>query len=237
MQSNITLLQSGLITKQELLLGCSNDAFLIEISEKSLNLVIKAVYKPKSGEKPLWDFSHGTLYKREYAAFLISKELGWPAIPETVIREGPFGIGSVQLYIEHNPEVTYFDLIHDGFNGLNELALFDILVNNADRKAGHCVLDGDNKLWSIDHGLCFHSDFKVRTVMLDFWGTKIDGKLITSLESLAEELSKDSKLNHELHLLISEDEIYSLLSRTKSVISKMIIPVLNPYYNVPWPLI
>ncbi|SVE27279.1 uncharacterized protein METZ01_LOCUS480133, partial [marine metagenome] len=137
MYSNTQLLKTGLITKCELLPGCSNDAYLIEISDDSQNLVIKAVYKPKDGEKPLWDFPNGTLYKREYAAFLISKELGWPAIPETVIRDGPFGIGSIQLYINHDPQVTYFDLVTEEFKGLSELAIFDILVNNADRKAGH----------------------------------------------------------------------------------------------------
>ena len=237
MHSNTQLLKTGLITKCELLSGCSNDAYLIEISDDLQNLVVKAVYKPKDGEKPLWDFPNGTLYKREYAAFLISKELGWPTIPETVIRDGPFGIGSIQLYINHDPQVTYFDLATEGFNGLSELALFDILVNNADRKAGHCILDKDNKLWSIDHGLCFHSNFKTRTVMIEFWGAKINDEFIINLESLGKKLSQNSSLRLNLLKLISEDEIFSLLSRTNSLISGGIIPVLNPYNNVPWPLI
>ena len=188
MLSNTQLLKSGQIVKHELLPGCSNAAFLIDIITDTQNNHIKAVYKPKSGEKPLWDFAHGTLYKREYAAFLISNHLGWPTIPETVIREGPYGIGSVQLYIDHNPRITYFDLKNKDFNGLKELALFDVLVNNADRKAGHCILDKNKKLWSIDHGLCFHSNFKIRTVMLEFWGTEIDTNFIPKLKSLSQEL-------------------------------------------------
>ena len=232
MLSNTQLLKSGQIVKHELLPGCSNAAFLIDIITDTQNNHIKAVYKPKSGEKPLWDFAHGTLYKREYAAFLISNHLGWPTIPETVIREGPYGIGSVQLYIDHNPRITYFD-----FNGLKELALFDVLVNNADRKAGHCILDKNKKLWSIDHGLCFHSNFKIRTVMLEFWGTEIDTNFIPKLKSLSQELSTDSDLRYNLNSLISEDEIVSMLSRINGLISEGIIPILNPHHNIPWPLI
>lgn len=231
------MLQSGLITKHEVLPGCSNDVFLIDISNASQNLTVKAVYKPKSGEKPLWDFSEGELYKRECAAFLVSRELGWPAIPDTAIREGPFGIGSVQIYISHEPNVNYFDLINAGFKHLDELAIFDILINNADRKAGHCILGLDNKLWSIDHGLCFHTEFKVRTVMLEFWGRQIEDRLMIDLNSLAEKLSRNSKFKQDLHMLISDEEILSLMSRTSSLIATGKIPILNTYNNVPWPLI
>ena len=237
MHSNTQLLKSGQIVKHELLPGCSNAAFLIDITADTQNNHIKAVYKPKSGEKPLWDFTNGTLYKREYAAFLISNHLGWPTIPETVIREGPYGIGSVQLYIDHNPKITYFDLKSKDFHELKELALFDVLVNNADRKAGHCILDKHKKLWSIDHGLCFNSHFKIRTVMLEFWGTEIDTSFIPKLKNLAHELSADSDLRYNLNNLISEDEIVSMLSRINDLVSEGIIPVLNPYHNIPWPLI
>ena len=239
MRSNTQLLKSGQITNHELLPGCSNAAFLIDITPdpQNKNDCIKAVYKPKSGERPLWDFSDGTLYKREYAAFLISNHLGWPTIPETVIREGPYGIGSVQLYIDHNPKITYFDLIAEASSGLKEFALFDVLVNNADRKAGHCILDEDKKLWSIDHGLCFHSTLKVRTVMLEFWGSTIEDYFMPKLNNLAENLSTNSDLRNNLTNLISEDEIFSLLSRTNNLISKGTLPVLNPYHNIPWPLI
>ena len=236
-KSNIQLLQSGSIIKHELLPECSNAAFLIDISTGPQNVPLKAVYKPQSGETPLWDFSGGTLYKREYAAFLVSRELGWPSIPDTAIREGPFGIGSVQLYIPHKPNINYFDLINTGFKNLDELAVFDILINNADRKAGHCILGLDKTLWSIDHGLCFHSEFKVRTVMLEFWGSEIKDRLITSLNSLAEKLSRDSKFNQDLHIYISDEEILSLISRISSLIDTAKIPLLNPHHNVPWPLI
>ena len=112
----------------------------------------RAVYKPRKGERPLWDFPHGTLYRREFGAYLVSKALGWPSIAPTVIRNGPYGVGSVQLYLDSEPPRSMRDLLEKCADlDLARVAAFDFLTNNADRKAGHLLRDRSGALWSIDH--------------------------------------------------------------------------------------
>ena len=214
----------------------SNYTFMLWLtaSEDQTNC-IRAIYKPKEGEKPLHDFPRGTLYRREYAAYILSLELGWPNVPVTVIREGPYGIGTMQLYIDCDPRITYFDMRETLKDKLFKLAVFDLLTNNADRKASHCILDDRGTIWSIDHGLTFHSEFKLRTVMLEYCNTTIDHKLLQDLKRLRHKL--DSKrVNDLLSTLISEKEISSLSSRLNQMINHPTLPILDPYQNVPWPL-
>jgi uncharacterized repeat protein (TIGR03843 family) len=212
----------------------SNYTFLVHI-DAGPGKYLKAIYKPRDGERPLRDFPGGSLYKRERAAFIVSRALGWPNVPLVLARPGPYGVGSVQQYIESDPEITYFDLIDDRQEDLARFAVFDLLVNNADRKAGHCLLGDDGCLWSIDHGLTFHSMFKLRMVMLEFWGQPIPGPLLVDLESFGNKLDSDGGLEAQLAGLLDQVEIAVLKQRLHAIVEEKVLPVLDPNSNVPWP--
>src|ERR1700675_3037079 len=139
---------------------------------------VLGIYKPRRGEMPLWDFTDGTLCRREVAAYLVADELGWPNIPPTVLREGPEGLGSVQLFVEFDPDDHYFTLEQAHPDEFRKVALFDLVVNNADRKAGHCLLGTDGLIWVIDHGVCFNEEPKLRTVIWEFLGEPIPAGLL-----------------------------------------------------------
>ena len=211
----------------------SNYTFLLWVTAGE-NQCVRAIYKPKEGEKPLRDFPAGTLYKREQAAYEVSKLLGWPNIPLTIIRDGPYGVGSMQLYLDCDPRITYFDMRDDSPDTLFPLAVFDLLVNNADRKAGHCLLDGFKNIWSIDHGLTFHSAFKMRTVMMEYCGQQIPPTLIADMKNLRTYLNEDDK---SLGSLISTEEITALTTRLDRIIENPIMPILDPNVSIPWPLV
>ena len=232
----LPLLQKGKITGGQLVPWSSNHIFLVEI-DAGVGRSLKAVYKPRDGEQPLEDFPSGTLYKREYAAYLLSRNLGWPEVPLTLIRDGPYGIGSVQLYIEADPQATYFDLVDEYAEELMRAAVFDVLANNADRKAGHFLLDNDKRIWSIDHGLTFHSIFKLRTVMLEYWGAQIPKLLLDDLGALAGRLDLKGDLATSLAELLNGQEIIALRRRIDAMLSEPVIPRLDPRRNVPWPLV
>jgi uncharacterized repeat protein (TIGR03843 family) len=125
------------------------------------------IYKPRAGEAPLWDFPSGTLYQREYASWLVSRYLGWDFIPTTVVRDGPHGIGTVQAYVEPEEDSHYFAVRTDHTDELQRMAVFDIVTNNADRKAGHCFRGRDDgRIWGIDHGLTFlYADDSIRDLL------------------------------------------------------------------------
>ena len=149
-----------------------------------------AVYKPASGEQSLWDFPDG-LYRREVAAYAVSEALGWGLVPPTVERDdGPFGPGSLQLFVEADYEEHYFTLLeaggHEAF--LRTMCAFDVVINNADRKSGHVLVGSDGRLWGIDHGLCFHRQHKLRTVIWDFAGEEVPPGVLADLERLAADL-------------------------------------------------
>ena len=232
----LPLLQSGEIIGGYRMPWGSNYTFVVHINagpEKYL----RAIYKPRDGERPLYDFPQGTLYKREYATFVLSRALGWPDVPVTLVREGPYGIGSAQLYIESDPEITYFNLIEDKAKELQRMAVFDLLVNNADRKAGHCLLGQDGRVWSIDHGLTFHPVFKLRTVMLEFWGQPISAAMIGDLESLLDKLESQNTVTACLNDLLAPKEVNALRARLEAIIDNPCLPALDPYRNVPWPFV
>lgn len=197
----------------------------------------EVIYKPQAGEKPLIDFLQGTLYIREFVSYLISQALGWPNIPETIIRKGPYGIGSVQRLIKYKNQENYFSLLNNFPNELIKIAVFDLVVNNADRKGGHFILDCNNILWSIDHGLTFHHIFKVRTVIFDFEGEKIPKILLNDLSNLLEQLTNGECLINKINPLITNSEFVALKNRINFLINNPYIPHLNPFYNVPTPLI
>jgi uncharacterized repeat protein (TIGR03843 family) len=233
----LNVLQNGEITiKGEFVWG-SNYTFLAEVC-KNGNLVL-SVYKPSRGERPLWDFPAASLARRETAAFVVSEALGWKLVPPTVYRKNaPIGPGSLQLYIEHNPELHYFNLEQVDRQRLRPVVLFDLLINNADRKGSHLLLDHNHHLWLIDHGICFHAEDKLRTVIWDFAGQSIPQELCQDLRHFRSELESSTNLYKQLHALLNPKEIKALAARADHLLSLDEFPEPNPYErSFPWPLI
>ena len=214
----------------------SNGTFLVHL-DAGPGRYLRAVYKPRDGERPLHDFPTGSLYKREYAAYMVARSLGWPQIPRTLIRDGPYGVGSMQLFVESDPNITYFDLVADNADELLRFAVFDVLTNNADRKAGHCLLGSDGAIWSVDHGLTFHHFFKQRTVMLEFWGEQVPRPLLDDMSRLAKVLESKAGVAPELAEMLSEREMGALQGRIEAMLAEPVLPTLDPRRNVPWPLV
>jgi uncharacterized repeat protein (TIGR03843 family) len=210
----------------------SNYTFLIAIADDGLEAL--AVYKPRRGERPLWDFPDGTLCQRECAAFVVSQALGWNLVPPTILREGPHGVGSVQLFVPHDPDQNYFTFGAKYEKQLRQIALFDSIINNADRKGGHCLLGVDGHIWAIDHGVCFHTQPKLRTVIWDFDGDPIPANLMADLERLCVELD-DPPLTEKLQSLLTGDEIDALRTRLSSLMARRKFPRPGPGRNYPWP--
>lgn len=183
-----------------------------------------AIYKPKDGEVPLWDFPPGTLYKRECAAYLLSEILGWDFIPLTIIREGPYGIGSVQQFVEHDPKQNYYTLNEANGDALRMIACFDLVANNTDRKAGHIIEGLDGKLWGIDQALTFHADTKIRTVIWDFCGEPIPNRHLDSLRDFGQQLAKPEGRVKELLELLRPEEVESLQQRLDWVLQEGAYP-------------
>ena len=179
-----------------------------------------AIYKPRDGEAPLWDFPNGTLYKREYAAYLLSEVLGWNIVPFTTIRDGPYGIGTVQQFIEHDPRQNYYNLQEDCTSQLQTIACFDLVANSTDRKANHLIQDDEGKLWSIDHGLTFHADLKIRTVIWDFSGESIPQYHLDDLRRLKKQLRRPHGLLQELLDLLLPEEVSALWQRIDWVLQE-----------------
>jgi len=211
----------------------SNATMLAEIRHQELSGL--AVYKPERGERPLWDFPGGTLYRREVAAYRVSEWLGWSLVPLTVAREGPFGIGSLQLWVDADPEVTAFDLLADCHPALPRIAAFDVVVNNADRKAGHCLRDGDGRVWAIDHGVCFHAEPKLRTVLWDLADQRLDAAVVADLERLA--VAADGELRATLEDLLEPDERAALAARAGALAKAGKLPRPGSGRSYPWPLV
>ena len=216
-----------------------------EMPEVDESASIYGIYKPQAGERPLRDFPSGTLHYRERAAYLVSKELGWPRIPPTVIRPGPHGEGSVQLYIDAAPASdddedepdNYFSLRDDRLDDFRDMAMFDALVHNADRKGGSCIVSNDGLLWAIDHGLTFNQMARRRTVMFEFNGTEYPTELVSDVESMVGNVEGDSELQGELAKLLDRTEIDDLVTRGKEMIELGHYPFLDPDRNVPWPMV
>ena len=198
---------------------------------------VKAIYKPYKGERPLWDFPAG-LYRREVAAYELAVLLGWDIIPRTVLREGPFGIGSVQTFVEADFSEHYFTMmesrpsVHHQFR---TMATFDLIANNADRKGGHLLLrPEDDSVWGIDQGLCFNVEPKLRTVLWDFAGEKIPKHLRADVDRVA---SMRPGTLGALDELLTDDEITSMLERARRVVERPFFPHPKSDYAYPWPMV
>jgi uncharacterized repeat protein (TIGR03843 family) len=198
-----------------------------------------AVYKPQRGESPLWDFESGSLYKREVAAYRLSQLLGWRFIPPTVIREGPHGIGALQVYIQHDQTSHFFEQrdVPDLVPQLQRIAVFDYVANNADRKGGHCLLDSEGRIWGIDHGLCFHHQFKMRTVMWDWADKEVPSEWLGELETAGKLIEANDELARPLLELVEPEEQLAILVRIERLLQTRAFPRPGPHRSYPWPLV
>ena len=212
----------------------SNATLLARVRHRELEGL--AVYKPVRGERPLWDFPSGTLYRREVAAYLVSDRLGWRLVPPTLVRDGPLGVGSLQLYVDADAEVTAFELLAAGNAALARIAAFDVVTNNADRKAGHCLLAEDEHVWAIDHGLCFHVEPKLRTVLWDLAGHRLAAADVADLEALAAEAAGGG-LGGRLDGLLDADEVAALGERALALARVGTLPAPGSGRAYPWPLV
>jgi hypothetical protein len=231
----LTALQNGDLTVTGQFMQSSNYTFLGRVNFEEMNF--QAVYKPQKGETPLWDFPRGTLCKREVAAYLLSEALGWDLVPPTVFRrKGPLGRGALQVFVDNDPNLHYFSFDEKTRQRLMPTVLFDLIINNADRKGGHILLDENGHLWLIDHGTCFHSEFKLRSVVWEFAGKEIPPQLLSDVQHLEQDLTSDSGSRKELRHWLSDDEIQSLLTRIHLLLQLKTFPFPDKNRRaIPWP--
>jgi uncharacterized repeat protein (TIGR03843 family) len=210
------------------LIDASNATLLAEI--ESDNQTQKVIYKPVAGEKPLWDFQDGNLAHREYCAFLLSNRAGFDLVPNTVLRDGPFGFGMVQEWIDTDEEIDIINFGQSDDSQLKRMAIFDAIINNTDRKYGH-LLYKEGKLLGCDHGVTFHSEDKLRTVIWQFSGEKIDKQEMLLIESA---FALDYPNLFESYL--TQDEIAAIYERINQLLKSGRFP--SPSENwpaIPWP--
>lgn len=233
----LEVLHLGQMEERGLLPYSSNHSFLVVVEHGDLTL--PAVYKPQRGETPLWDFEWGTLCKRETAAYVLSHALGWGIVPPTVLRNGGRGLGSVQFFIEHDTEAHYFSAAEDArfADNFRRLALFDFIVNNADRKSGHCLIGADGQVWAIDHGICFHTEFKLRTVIWEFSCEPVEEEYLTDLSNLRVDLTNTKgELFQRVATLLNPGELTAMRKRVEHLLRTRIYPAPSAQRrNYPWP--
>jgi uncharacterized repeat protein (TIGR03843 family) len=213
----------------------SNATFLVNLRHQTDDSVDvgQAIYKPLRGERPLWDFPSG-LFKREVAARVLSDAMGLFVVPPTVVRDGPFGEGSLQWFVDARFEEHYFTLyeqredLHDQFRAI---AAFDIVANNTDRKSGHCLIDADDRVWAIDNGLCFSVDFKLRTVIWEFGGEPLADDLRERVRTVAVDPPRG------LDDLLTSDEIEAMIDRARLLAEGGMFPIDSTGQRYPWPMV
>ena len=212
----------------------SNATFLVEAKVDGVELA--AIYKPRRGERPLWDFPQGTLCQREVAAYELSDALGWDIVPLTILRDGPLGVGAVQRFVDHDPDEHFFTLRDEHEDRFREFAVYDVLVNNTDRKGGHCLHDLVNDLIvGIDHGLTFHEDWKLRTVIWDFAGERLPGAAVDDVCRVVADL-ESGPLGERMAALLDADEIDAVLRRAQGLLHRG-LPLPDDWHSTPWPLV
>jgi hypothetical protein len=233
----VEILEKGVLEIEGQFLFGSNYSFLVSLCHNGNQL--KAIYKPRKGEMPLWDFPPESLADREVAAYIISESLGWNLVPPTVIRrKAAFGKGSLQAFIEHDPEENYFtfgEMLHER---LQPTVVFDLVINNADRKGSHILLNEIGEIRLIDHGLCFHTNPKLRTVIWDFAGQSIPSDLLTDLEDLKRELGEGQPVFNNLKKHLKISEVRAISRRIEGLLSHPVFPEPDPKRRpYPWPLV
>ncbi|MFV0258545.1 MAG: SCO1664 family protein [Acidimicrobiales bacterium] len=237
----VELLETGDIEIEGRMPRSSNATFLVTVTADgdgdgagAATVGHEAIYKPGRGERPLWDFPPD-LYKREVAAYRLADQLGWAVVPPTVIATGPYGEGSLQAFVHADFAHHYFSLLDEGIgtDDLHRLCVLDLLANNTDRKSGHCLLGRDGRVYGIDHGLAFHAQFKLRTVMWDFAGDPIPDELLAPVARLVADGP-----TVELAALLDRFEIDALVARAAAVVDRGRFPDDDTDgHRYPWPLI
>lgn len=229
---NLNLLQNGEIEVEGRLVDASNATLYVSIRNGSEET--KAIYKPVAGERPLWDFPDGNLAQRERAAYLISEAMEIHCVPLTILRDGPFGIGMVQQWIEIDESVDLEDYFSQDDSQLRLVCLFDAIINNTDRKIGHLIPDTTGKLYVCDHGVTFHSEDKLRTVLWQWAGERLSEGELFLLDKLEEHLA--SEKSEELRSLITDEEFQALIARIERLKAEGLFPEPNPEWpHIPWP--
>jgi hypothetical protein len=232
--SALELLSHGELTVKGRLVDASNATLYCEVSAEGVEA--GCVYKPVAGERPLWDFPDGTLAGRELAAYAVSRAAGWNVVPPTVYRDGPFGPGMCQLWIDADPEVDVLALARRVDHvGLRQMAVFDAVVNNADRKIGHLLPVPDGHLYGCDHGVCFAAEYKLRTVLWQWRGKRLPGQSVAALRQLAQSL-EDGELASELPNWLTAEEIQATVRRIGLLLEHKVYPFPpTDWPAVPWP--
>ena len=212
----------------------SNATFMTRVSLDVGEVL--AIYKPQRGERPLWDFPEGSLCRREVAACALSDLLGWGLVPDTVLRDDlPHGLGSLQVFVDHDPEEHYFTLLADHGDAFRRFAVFDVVANNTDRKGGHLLRGDDGRVFGIDHGVCFHEQWKVRTVIWDFGGEAIADTVLDDLECARDRLIGTHTALDEL---LAPGELVAATARLERLLTTRRYPIADDdYRNYPWPLV
>jgi uncharacterized repeat protein (TIGR03843 family) len=228
----LRLLADGDLHALGLLPGASNSTFLGEVCQGDRAALV--VYKPRAGEAPLWDFPEGTLCRREVAASVLATTLGWPNVPPTILRDGPHGPGSVQLFVDADPREHFFTLRERRLDDFAPVAAFDVVANNADRKAGHCLVDPDGRIWLVDHGVCFHVEPKLRTVIWEFAGERVPDELVPSLRRAAESL-RTGPARAAMLALLSVEEVDATAARAEALADDGRFPLPGVDRPYPWP--
>lgn len=229
--SQLDLLRDGELSIEGRMPWSSNATYLVNVSCGELHA--QGIYKPLRGERPLWDFPPG-LHRREAAAYRLSEAMGFGFVPPTVVRDGPMGEGSVQWFVATDHLQHYFTLfeqraeLHDA---LRAMAVFDLVANNTDRKSGHVLIDVDDRIWGIDHGLCFATDFKLRTVIWDFGGETVAEPLIAAVAPLAQ------RVPLEVASLLDDDEVEAIRERARWIVEHPVFPIDATGRRYPWPLV
>jgi uncharacterized repeat protein (TIGR03843 family) len=254
------VLAEGELEIQGRIMPASNATYLAEAVCDGMRL--RCVYKPVGGERPLWDFPHGTLAGRELAARLVSVALGWDVVPLTLLREGPLGPGMVQLWCEPDPDTEAVDLVpvgavppgfrhvldaqdgtgnlvslvHEDSEAVRRMAVFDVLVNNADRKGGHVLAMPDGHRYGVDHGVCFHEENKLRTVLWGWADERLHDDDRCAVEAFERRLDDDLALVDLLEQLLTADEVAALRHRCRRLLAKGRMPVPSGSWpSIPWP--
>lgn len=227
-------IEGGDLTILGLLPNSSNYTFLARATDADGEEML-TVYKPRRGESPLWDFREGSLGHREVAAFVVASALGWPDVPTTVLRDGPEGPGSVQRFVPFEPHEHYFTLQERFPDAFRAIATFDLLVNNADRKGGHCLLGEDGRIWAIDHGVCFHEDPKLRTVIWEYIGEPIPAPLLERVDALGRAIDAGAPPDGALRSLLDPGEVAALRRRIGGVLTDPVFPEPTGERPYPWP--
>lgn len=230
-----TLLKRGEIAMEGMVPWSSNYTYLVTV--KLDDKQEYGIYKPQCGERPLWDFETGSLCKREVAAYELSAYLNFPNIPVTVLRDqAPQGLGMVQQFIDHKRRENFFTLRDKCRHEMEKIAVFDALINNTDRKGGHVLADQHGAIWAIDHGVTFHEEPKLRTVIWDFIDEPIPAPLVQQLEKLRAAIRANESIRSTLEELLSRLEMRALMTRLNELLKYRVYP--SPpedWPHIPWP--